>query len=119
MCLPAVHLMAYFHYTPQPLESAGHRADASPFLLNKFNFTRLYHSVSNTMWYIRTVIITVGTLRISKERKLFLGKTVKELLSIKFIPQGYFQKMKQISLIITKAIRGLLRTLRKGGGSTS
>ena len=33
MCLPAVHLMVYFHYTPQPLESARHRADASPFLL--------------------------------------------------------------------------------------
>ena len=39
MCLPAVHLTEYFHYTPQPLESAGHRADASSFLLNKFNFT--------------------------------------------------------------------------------
>ena len=56
------------------------------------------------MWYIKTVIITVGTSQISKERKPFLGKTVKELLSIKFIPQGYFQKMKQIFLIITKAI---------------
>ena len=39
MCLPAVHLMEYFHCTPQPLESAGHRADASSFLLNMFNFT--------------------------------------------------------------------------------
>ena len=70
------------------------------------------------MWYIRTVIITVGTSQTSKERKLFLGKTVKELLSIKFIPQGYFQKMKQISPIITKAIRGLLRTPRKGGSTS-
>ena len=42
MCLPAVHLMEYFHCTPQPLESGGHRADASSFLLNKFNFTQLY-----------------------------------------------------------------------------
>ena len=70
------------------------------------------------MRYIRTVIITVGTSRISKERKLFLRKTVRELLSIKFIPQGYFQKMKQISPIITKAIGGLLRTPRKGGSTS-
>ena len=40
MRLSAVHLMEYFHYTPQPLESAGHRADASSFLLNMF--TQLY-----------------------------------------------------------------------------
>ena len=70
------------------------------------------------MRYIRTVIITVGTSRISKERKLFLRKTVKELLNIKFIPQGYFQKMKQISPIITKAIGGLLRTPREGGSTS-
>ena len=41
MCLPAVHLMQCFHCTPQPLENAGHRADAL-FLLNKFSFTQLY-----------------------------------------------------------------------------
>ena len=29
-------------FPPQSLESAGHRADASSFLLNKFNFTQLY-----------------------------------------------------------------------------
>ena len=39
MCLPAVHIMEYFHCTSQPLESAGHRADSTLFLLNKFNFT--------------------------------------------------------------------------------
>ena len=44
------------------------------------------------MRYIRTVIITFDTSRISKERKLFLRKTVKELLSFKFIPQGYLKK---------------------------
>ena len=66
------------------------------------------------MLYIKTVIITVGTSQISKERKPFLGKTVKELLSIKFIPQGYLKKMKQISPIITKAIAGLLRTPTQG-----
>ena len=48
------------------------------------------HSVSNTMRYIRTLIVTVGTSQISKERKLFIRKTVRELLSFKFIPQGYF-----------------------------
>ena len=42
MCLPAVHLMEYFHHTLQCLESAGHKVDASFFLLNKFNFTQLY-----------------------------------------------------------------------------
>ena len=67
---------------------------------------------------IRTVIITFGTSQISKERKLFLRKTVKELLSFKFIPQGYFKKMKQISPIITKAIGGLLRTPRKVGSTS-
>ena len=50
------------------------------------------HSVSNTMRYIRTVIVTVGTSHISKERKHFIRKTVKELLSFQFIPQGYFKK---------------------------
>ena len=70
------------------------------------------------MRYIRTVIITVGTSQISKERKLFIRKTVRELLSFKFIPQGYFFKMKQISPIITKAIGGLLRTPHKGGSTS-
>ena len=70
------------------------------------------------MRYIRTVIITFDTSRISKERKLFLRKTVKELLSFKFIPQGYLKKMKQISPIITKAIGGLLRTPLKGGSTS-
>ena len=44
------------------------------------------------MIYIRTVIIIVGTSQISKERKLFLRKAVTELLSFKFIPQGYKRK---------------------------
>ena len=70
------------------------------------------------MRYIRTLIVTVGTSQISKERKLFLRKTVKELLSIKFIPQGYFQKMKQISPIITKALGDPLRTPCKGGSAS-
>ena len=42
------------------------------------------------MRYIRAVIVTVGTSQISKERKLFIRKTVRKLLSFKFIPQGYF-----------------------------
>ena len=50
------------------------------------------NSVSNTMRYIRTVIVTVGTSQISKERKHFVRKTVWELLSFKFIPPGYFFK---------------------------
>ena len=50
------------------------------------------HSVGNTMRYIRTVIVTVGTSQISKERKHFIRKAVKELLSFQFIPQGYFKK---------------------------
>ena len=70
------------------------------------------------MRYIRTLIVTVGTSQISKERKLFIRKTVRELLSFKFIPQGYFLKMKQISPIITKAIGGLLRTPHKGGSAS-
>ena len=74
MCLPAVHLMEHFHHTSQPLESAGHRADASSFLLNKFNSHNYIHSVSNTMRYIRTVIITVDTSQISKEENFFLGR---------------------------------------------
>ena len=69
------------------------------------------------MRYIRTVIITVGTSQITKERKLFLRKTVKELLSFKFMPQGYLKK-NEISPIITKAIRGLLRTPREGGSTS-
>ena len=44
------------------------------------------------MRYIRTVIITVGTSQISKEIKHFIRKTVRELLSFKFIPQGYLKK---------------------------
>ena len=44
------------------------------------------------MIYIRTVIIIVGTSCISKERKLFLRKAVTELISFKFIPQGYLKK---------------------------
>ena len=44
------------------------------------------------MRYIRTVIVTVGTSQISKERKHFIRKAVKELLSFQFIPQGYFKK---------------------------
>ena len=71
------------------------------------------------MRYIRTVIVTVGTSQISKERKLLIRKTVRELLSFKFIPQGYLKKkMKQISPIITKAIGGLLRTPHKGGSTS-
>ena len=70
------------------------------------------------MMDIRTLIVTVGTSQISKERKLFIRKTVRELLSFKFIPQGYFLKMKQISPIITKAIGGLLRTPSKGGSAS-
>ena len=50
------------------------------------------HSVGNTMRYIRTVIVTVGTSQFSKERKHFIRKTVKELLSFQFIPQGYLKK---------------------------
>ena len=50
------------------------------------------HSVSNTMRYIRTVIVRVGTSQISQERKHFIRKTVRELLSFKFIPPGYFFK---------------------------
>ena len=42
------------------------------------------------MRYIRTPIVTVGTSQISKERKLFIRMTVRELLSFKLIPQGYF-----------------------------
>ena len=44
------------------------------------------------MRYIRTVIVTVGTSQISKERKHFIRKTVRELLSFKFTPQGYLKK---------------------------
>ena len=44
------------------------------------------------MRYIRTVIVTVGTSQFSKERKHFIRKTVKELLSFQFIPQGYLKK---------------------------
>ena len=44
------------------------------------------------MRYIRTVIVTVGTSQISKERKHFIRRTVRELLSFQFIPQGYFKK---------------------------
>ena len=44
------------------------------------------------MRYIRTVIVTVGALQIGKERKLLIRKTVRELLSFKFIPQGYLKK---------------------------
>ena len=92
MCIPAVYLMEYFHCTPQPLESAGHRADASSFLLKSSISHNYIHSVSNTMRYIRTVIVRVGTSQISQERKHFIRKTVRELLSFKFIPPGYFFK---------------------------
>ena len=97
MCLPAVHLMEYFHCTPQPLESAGHRADASSFLFKSSISHNYIHSVSNTMRYIRTMIVTVGTSQISKERKLFLRKAVTELQSFKFIPQGYKKKKRNLS----------------------
>ena len=64
------------------------------------------------------MIVTVGTSQISKERKRFIRKTLRELLSFKFIPQGYFKKMNQIFPIITKAIGGLLRTPCKGDSSS-
>ena len=53
------------------------------------------HSVSNTMRYIRTVIVTVGTSQISKERKHFIRRTVRELLSFNFIPQRFKKKKKR------------------------
>ena len=64
------------------------------------------------------MIVTVGTSQISKERKRFIRKTLRELLSFKFIPQGYLKKMNQIFPIITKAIGGLLRNPRKGGSTS-
>ena len=70
------------------------------------------------MRYIRTVIVTVGTSQISKERKRFIRKTLRELLSFKFIPQGYLKKMNQIFPIITKAIGCLLRNPHKGGSTS-
>ena len=113
MCLPAVHLMEYFHCTPQPLESAGHRADASSFLFKSSISHNYIHSVSNTMRYIRTVIIIVGTSWISKDRKLFLRKAVTIAKFYVYPTRILKQKVKQISPIITKAIGGLLRTQRK------
>ena len=67
------------------------------------------------MRYIRTVIVTVGTSHIRKERKHFIRYTVRELLSFKSLPhKDIKKKMKQISPFTTKAIGGLLRTPCKG-----
>ena len=65
-----------FHFLPNPWKVL-----ATGQMLHHFYWTssvshNYIHSVSNTMRYIRTVIIIVGTSRISKERKLFLRKAV-------------------------------------------
>ena len=69
------------------------------------------------MRYIRTVIIIVGTSRISKERKVFLRKAV-TIAKFYVYPTRILKKMKHISPIITKAIGGLLRTPHKGGSTS-
>ena len=58
------------------------------------------HSVSNTMRYIRTVIVTVGTSQISKERKHFVRKTVWELLSFKFTHKDIYIKKNETNLSV-------------------
>ena len=52
------------------------------------------------MRYIRTVIVTVGTSQISKERKHFVRKTVWELLSFKFTHKDIYIKKNETNLSV-------------------
>ena len=50
------------------------------------------------MRYIRTVIVTVGTSQIRKERKHFIRYTVRELLSFKSLPHKDIKKKNETNL---------------------
>ena len=93
MCL----LGSIFIVLPKPWEVLGMGQMLHHFYWTSSISCKFIHSVSNTMRYIRTVIIIVGTSQISKERKLFLRKAVTELQSFKFIPQGYKKKKRNLS----------------------
>ena len=72
MCLPVVPLMEYFHHIPKPGKVLGTGQMLHSFYWISSVSHNYIHSVSNTMRYIRTVVFTVGTSQISKERELFL-----------------------------------------------